>query len=143
MSAPAEGEVDDRARRGDRVKCLEGLQDDRPLLLVLAGFAERVPEWPLDVNGTWRPHFFSVFPNDGNTDRRHARFFDFSLDQPDGLVADSSGWGEKNHVDCFPAQQRNDLTGRFANQGGNVVPVDMTHEGIVMRSQGADAAFPL
>ncbi len=94
----------------------------------VARFAERVAEGPLDVDGARRLHFFGIFPHDRYPDSRDAGFFDLSLDQSHGLVADASGRGQQDHVDGLLPEFIDDLSRRSADQGGDVTPVNVPHQ---------------
>jgi len=111
------------------------------LLLDVARLTERVTEGPLDVDGSWRLYLFRVFTHDRYPDSRDAGFFDLSLDQSHGLVADASGRGQQNHVNALLVEFFGDLSGGFADQSGDVMPVNMTHEGVVPGSHLADDAL--
>ena len=98
MPPPAKRQINNLPRRSRRIEHPEGLEYNRPLLPDVARFAERMAEGPLDVDGARRLHFFGIFPHDRYPDGRDAGFFDLSLDQSHGLVADASGRGQQDHV---------------------------------------------
>ena len=81
------------------------------MLLEVARFTERMAEGPLDVNGSWRLYLFGVFTHDRYPDSRDASFFDLSLDQSHGLVADASGRGQQDHINGVLAEFFDDLPG--------------------------------
>ena len=113
------------------------------MLLDIARLTERVSKRPLDVNGPWRLHLFCVFAHDRYPDCRDAGFFNLSLDQSHGLVADASGGGQQDHVNFVLSKFFDDLPGGFADQRGDVMPVNMSHEGVVAVSQVTDGPCSL
>ena len=95
---PTKRQINNLPRSSSRIKHPEGLQNHSPLLLDITRLTERMSKRPLDVNGPWRPHLFCVFAHDRYPDCRDAGFFNLSLDQSHGLVADASGGGQQDHV---------------------------------------------
>lgn len=95
---PTKRQINNLPRSSSRIKHPEGLENHGPLLLDIARLTERVSKRPLDVNGPWRLHLFCVFAHDRYPDCRDAGFFNLSLDQSHGLVADASGGGQQDHV---------------------------------------------
>ena len=95
---PTKRQINNLPRSSSRIKHPEGLENHGPLLLDIARLTERVSKRPLDVNGPWRLHLFCVFTHDRYPDCRDAGFFNLSLDQSHGLVADASGGGQQDHV---------------------------------------------
>jgi len=95
---PTKRQINNLPRSSSRIKHPEGLENHGPLLLDIARLTERMPKRPLDVNGPWRLYLFCVFTYDRYPDSRDAGFFNLSLDQSHGLVADASGRGQQDHV---------------------------------------------
>ena len=143
MSSPAKRQVNNLARRSDPVKSLEGFKNDRPLLLNLARFTQRMAERPFQVNAAWRLNLFRVLPNNGDANGGDTGFFNLSLYQSHGLIADASGRGEQNHVDLVLFEPLHHFLGCLSDQGGNVTTVDVAHEGVVGVGQLPYNAFLL
>jgi len=143
MPSPAERQVNDLPRSGDTVQGLERLQDDRTLLPDIARFTERVTEGPLYEDGARRLHFFGELTHNRDPDGGNPDFFDLSLDQSHGLIADPSGGRQQNDIDPVLSQLLCNLPGRGGDQGGDVPAIDMTHEGIVALSQFTNHALLL
>ena len=138
---PAKRQINNLSRSRGRIKHPEGFENHRPLLLDVARLTERVTEGPLDVDGSRRLHLFRIFTHDRHPDSRDAGFFNLSLDQSHGLVADASGRGQQDHVDGLLPELFDDLSRRLVYQGGDVMPVNVPHEGVVAGSQFTDDAF--
>ena len=115
MSPPAKRQINNLPRSRGRIKHFEGFEDHRSLLPGVARLAERVAERPLDVDGSRRIHFFGIFPHDRHPDSRDAGFFNLSLDQSHGLVADASGWGQQHHVYFLLPELCDDLLRRHVS----------------------------
>ena len=98
ISPPTKRQINNLPWSSSRIKHPEGLQNHGPLLLDIARLTERVSKRPLDVNGPWRLYLFCVFAHDRYPDSRDTGFFNLSLDQSHGLVADASGGGQQDHV---------------------------------------------
>ena len=77
----------------------------------VARFTERMAEGPLEVNGPGRLHLFGVFAYDRDPDSRDAGFFDLSLDQSHGLVADASRRGQQDCINGVLAEFLDKLPG--------------------------------
>jgi len=140
---PAEGQIDNRTGRSDGIEGLQGFQDDGALLPDVPRFAQRVAKWPTQEHGAWRPYFFSEFPHDRYADGGNAGFFNLSLDQSHGLIADASGGGQQDDVDLIQPEFFRHLFCRAADQGDNVFTVNMAHEGIVRVGKPANQALLL
>ena len=143
MPPPAKRQINDLTRSGDTVKSLKGLKNNSPLLLNLSRFTKRMTERPFQVNATWRLNLFRVLPNNGDANGGDSGFFNLSLYQSHGLIADASGRGEQDHVDLVLFEPLSHLLGGLSDQAGNVATVDVAHEGVVGVGQLTDHAFLL
>ena len=143
MPPPTKRQVNNLTRRGDPVKSFEGFKNNRPLLLDVARFTKRMTERPLQVNAAWRLNFFSVLPNDGDAYGGDTGFFNLSLYQSHGLIADASSRGEQDHVNLVLFEPLHHLLGGLSDQSGNVATVDVAHERVVGVGQLTDNAFLL
>lgn len=131
MTTPAKGKVNDLARSDDRVEGLERFKNDCALLFDVARFAEWMTERPLQVNAARRLDLLRVLTHNCDPHGRNAGFFNLSLYQSHGLIADASRRGEQDHVDLGLLELINHLLGSLTNQGGDMSSVYMAHEGIV------------
>ena len=143
MPPPAKRQINDFTRSGDPVKSLEGFKNNSALLLNLARFTQRMAERPFQVNAPWRLNLFRVLPNNGDANGGDSGFFNLSLYQSHGLIADASGRGEQDHVDLVLFEPLYHLLGGLSDQTGNVATVDVAHEGVVGVGQLTDNAFLL
>ena len=143
MPPPTEGQVNDFAWIGNAVQRFEGSEHHGALLFNIARPAERVTKRPLQVDTARRLYLLCVFTNDCYPNGGNAGFFDLSLDQSHGLIADASGRGEQNGIDPVGLELFYHLPGRLRDQGGNVTAVNMTHEGIVGVCELANDTFLL
>ena len=131
MTPPAKRQINNLTWRGDAVERSESFQNDRTLLLSIARFTKWMAEGPLQVDAAWRLNLFCEFPNNGDANGGDTSFFNFSLDQSHGLIADASSRGEEDHVDLILFEPFHQFSSRLTDQGGNVATVDMPHEGVV------------
>ncbi len=93
MAPPFEWQIDYFSWVGDGVKGSEGFQNNCTLLLHIPRFAERVTKRPLQVNAAWRLNLLRVLTYDRYSHGGDASFFNLSLDQSHGLIADASSRG--------------------------------------------------
>ncbi|GEM_PF-2182537 len=128
VAPPLEWQVDDFARGGYRVKGLKGFQYNCALLSHISRFAERVTERPFQVNAAWRLYLLRVLTHDCYSHGSDSSFFDLSLYQSHGLIADASSRGEQDDVNLVLPEFFHDLFCCLSNQGGNMPAVDMAHE---------------
>ena len=128
MAPPLEWQVDNLSRGGDGVKGLEGFQNNSTLLLHIPRFAERVTKRPFQVNTAWWLYLFRVLTNDRYPHGGDSSFFDLSLYQSHGLIADASGWSQQDYIDLVLPEFLYDLFCCLSDQGGNMPAVDMAHE---------------
>ena len=143
MPPPAKWQINDLTWSGDPVKRFKGFKNNSPLLLNVARFTKRVAKRPFQVNTTWRLNLFRVLPNNGDANGGDSGFFNLSLYQSHGLIADASGRGEQDHVDLVPFESLHHFLGGLSDQGGDVATVDVAHEGVVGVGQLTDHAFLL
>lgn len=141
FAPPAKRQVDNNAWLFNLIKRTQSLIHDRPLLLNVARFTKRVAEGPTQKDGAWRLNLFRIFSNDRNPDCGDPDFFNFSLYQSHGLIADASGRGQKNQIDLIGFEFACDLPGGFFDQRHDVPTIDMPHEGIMGCCQTADHPF--
>ena len=97
---PAERKVHNLTGSLNAVEGFKCFQYDRSLLFQIARFAKRVTEWPFDKDSPGRFNLLGVLTNNGNAHGGNTCFFNLSLDQPDRLVADTSGGGQQDDVDA-------------------------------------------
>ena len=143
MPPPAKRQINNLTRSGDIVKSLKGFKNNSPLLLNLSRFTKRMTERPFQVNTTWGLNFFRVLPNNGDANGGDSGFFNLSLYQSHGLIADASGRGKQDHVDLVPFESLHHFLGGLSDQGGDVTTVDVAHEGVVGVGQLTDNSFLL
>lgn len=143
MPAPTKRQINNLAWSFDPVKSFEGFQNNSPLLLNVARFTKRMAERPLQVNAARRLNLFCVLTNNGDANCGDAGFFNLSLYQSHGLIADASGRGEQNHVNLVLFKSLHDLLGGLSDQGGDVATVNVTHERVVGVGQLPDNTFLL
>jgi len=143
MPPPAKRQINYLTRSGDTVKSLKGFKNNSPLLLNLSRFAKRMTERPFQVNAAWWLNLFRILPNDGDTYGGDTGFFNLSLYQSHGLIADASSRGEQDHVDLVLFESLHHLLGGLSDQSGNVATVDVAHERVVGVGQLTDNAFLL
>lgn len=143
MPPPTEGQINNLTRSGNAVQRFEGFKHHCTLLLYIARLAQRVTKGPLQVDAARRLHLFCVLTHDCYPNGGDPCFFDFSLDQSHGLIADASSRGEQNDIDLFMLELLYHLPGRLSDQGGNVTAVNMAHEGIVAVCELANDSFLL
>jgi len=143
MPPPAKWQIDNLTRSSDPVKSFKGFKNNRPLLLNVARFTKRMTERPFQVNAAWRLNFFCVLPNNGDANGGDTGFFNLSLYQSHGLIADASSRGEQDHVDLVLFEPLHHLLSGLANQGRNMSTVNMSHEGVVDSGQLTNDAFLL
>ena len=143
MPPPAKWQIDNLTRSCNPVKSFKGFKNNRPLLLNVARFAKRMTERPFQVNATWRLNFFCVLPNNGDANGGDTGFFNLSLYQSHGLIADASSRGEQDHIDLVLFEPLHHLLGSLSDQGGNVATVYVAHEGVVAVGQLTDNTFLL
>jgi hypothetical protein len=93
IAPPFEWQIDNLARGGDGVEGPEGFQNNSALLSHIPWFAERVTKRPFQINAAWRLYLFSVLTYDRDSHGGDASFFDLSLYQSHGLIADASSRG--------------------------------------------------
>ena len=143
MPPPTKRQIDNLSRSCNLVKSFKGFKNNCPLLLNVARFTKRMTERPFQVNAAWRLNLFRVLPNNGDANGGDTGFFNLSLYQSHGLIADASSRGEKDHVDLVLFEPLHHLLSGLANQGRNVSTVNMAHEGVVGFDQLTDNAFLL
>ena len=143
MPPPTEGQINNLTRSGHAVQGFERFEHHGALLLYIARLAQRMTKGPLQVDAARRLYLFCVFTNDCYSNGGDACFFDLSLDQSHGLIADASGRGEQNDIDIVMLELLYHLLGRLSDQGGNVTAVNMAHEGIVAACELANDSFLL
>ena len=143
MPPPAKRQINYLTRSGDTVKSLKGFKNNSPLLLNLSRFAKRMTERPFQVNAAWWLNLFRILPNDGDTHGGDTGFFNLSLYQSHGLIADASSRGEQDHVDLVLFESLHHLLGGLSDQSGNVATIDVAHERVVGVGQLTDNAFLL
>ena len=143
MPPPTKRQINNLTRSGNAVQGFEGFEHHDALLLNIARLAQRVTKRPLQVDAARRLYLFCVLTNDCYPNGGDAGFFDFSLDQSHGLIADASGRGEQNDIDIVMLELLYHLLGRLSDQGGNVTAVNMAHEGIVAACELANDSFLL
>ena len=143
MPPPTKRQVNNLTRRGDPVKSFEGFENNRPLLLDVARFTKRMTEWPFQVNTAWRLNLFCVLPNNGDANSSDTGFFNLSLYQSHGLIADASRRGEQDDVNLVLFQSLHHLLRGLSDQGGDVATVDVAHKRIVGVGQLSDNTFLL
>jgi len=143
MPSPTEGQINNLAWAGDAVQGFEGFEHHGALLLNIARLAQRMTKGPLQVDATRRLYLFCVLTNDCYPNGGDACFFDLSLDQSHGLIADASSRGEQNDINLVVLEFLYHLPGRLGDQGGNVSAVNMAHEGIVAVGELANDSFLL
>ena len=131
MPPPPEGQINNLTRCSDAVERPESFQHDCTLLFNLARFTKWVAEGPLQVDASWRLNLFCVLPNDGDANGGDTGFFNFSLYQSHGLIADASSRGQQDDVDLILSEPFHHLFCYLPDQGGNVSTVDVAHEGVV------------
>ena len=125
---PGKRQVDNLARFPDGFDGFEGLEQNGALLGQIARFAQGMAEGPFEEDGAGRLDFFRVVPNDGDAHRRNALSFDFSLDQPHGLIADASGRGQQHQIDLVFLELAGNFRGARFDQGRYAAAVNMAHE---------------
>jgi hypothetical protein len=143
MPSPTEWQVDDFTRRCNNIKGVQGFEDHGPLLQDVPRFTERMSEWPAQEHGSRRTYLLGEFPYDRYADGGNTGFFDLSLDQPHGLIADASGRRQQDHVDVVPVESFHHLLRRDRDQGGDMPAVYVAHERVMPVSQAADDPLPL
>ena len=143
MPSPAKGQIDNLSRSGDLVKSFKGFKNNCPLLLNVTRLTKRMTERPFQVNAAWWLNLFRILPNDGDTYGGDTGFFNLSLYQSHGLIADASGRGEQDHVDLVLFEFLHHILGCLSDQDGDVATVDVAHEGVVGVGQLTDNAFLL
>ena len=143
MPSPTKRQINNLTRSGHAVQGFEGFEHHGALLFSIARLAQRVTKRPLQVDTARRLYLFCVLSNDCYPNGGDACFFDLSLDQPHGLIADASSRGEQNDIDLVGLELLYHLPGRLRDQGGNVTAVNMTHEGIVAGCELANDTFLL
>jgi len=131
MSPPTKRQINNLTRRGDAVERSESFQNNCSLLLDIAWLTQRMTKRPLQVDAAWRLNLFCELANDGDANGGDTGFFDFSLDQSHGLIADASSRGEQNHVDMILFELFYHLLSSLPDQAGNMSTVDMAHERVV------------
>ena len=143
MPPPAKWQINYLTRSGDPVKSFKGFKHNCPLLLNVARFTKGMAERPFQVNAAWRLNFFRVLPNNGDANGGDTGFFNLSLYQSHGLIADASSRGEQDQVDLVLFELLHHILSGLANQGRNVSTVNMAHEGVVGFGQLTDDTFLL
>ena len=143
MPPPTKRQINDLTRSGDPVKRFKGFKNNSPLLLYIARLAQRMTKGPLQIDAARRLYLFCVFTNDCYPNGGDACFFDLSLDQSHGLIADASSRGEQNDINLVALEFLHHLPGRLGDQGGNVSAVNMAHEGIVAACELANDSLLL
>ncbi len=128
VAPPFEWQIENLAWDRDGVEGSECFQNNNALLLRIPWFAERVTKRPLQVNASWRLYLFRVLTYDRYSHGGDSSFFDLSLYQSHGLIADASSRGEQDDVNLVLLEFFNDLFCCLPDQGGNVPAVDMAHE---------------
>ena len=141
MTPPAEGQINDLARGGDGVEGVQGFHYNCMLLLDVAWLAQRVAERPTQEHASWRLHLLSEFAHNRHSYGGNAGFFDLSLYQANGLIADASGRSQHDYIDLILPEFFHHLFCRLTNQSSDVSAVDVTHEGVVCISQATDNAL--
>ncbi len=131
LPSPSEGEVNDLAWAMNRVESLESMKQYRPLLGNVERFSKRMTEWPPEENGPRRFHFFGELTDNRDSYRRDANTFDCSLDQPNGLIAKSSGGSQHDDINPLCFEFVCNLRSGFLNECQNMMTVNVTHESIV------------
>lgn len=131
LPPPAERQVDNLSRRRDAVECLESFVQHRSVLLDVVGLAQGMTEGPSQIDRSRRLHLLRIASNDGNADGGDARPFNFSLHQPDRLVAYGSSGSKENDVDAVLYQSFGDAARRLFYKGGDVGAINMPHETVV------------
>jgi hypothetical protein len=94
FSLPPEVQVDYRSGHGNGIEVLECLDQNGLLLSDIKGFSQRMPKRPPEKNSPRRFHLLGVFPDDGDAYCRNTRLLDYTLNQTDGLVTDTSSRSE-------------------------------------------------
>ena len=143
MPSPTKRQIDNLSRSCNPVKSFKGFKNNCPLLLNVARFTKRMTERPFQVNAAWWLNLFRILPNDGDTYGGDTGFFNLSLYQSHGLIADASSRGEQDHVDLVLFESLHHLLGGLSDQSGNVATVDVAHERVVGVGQLTDNAFLL
>ena len=143
MPPPTKWQINNLSRSCDSIKSFKGLKNNCPLLLNVTRLTKRMTERPFQVNAAWRLNLFRVLPNNGDANGGDTGFFNLSLYQSHGLIADASSRGEQDHVDLVLFESFHHLLGGLSYQGGNVSTVNMPHEGVVGVGQLTDNAFLL
>jgi hypothetical protein len=141
MSPPTKRQINNLTRSGDSIESPESLKNNSPLLLNFTRFTKRMAKGPLQVDAARRLNLLSVLPNDGDANGGDAGFFNLSLYQSHGLIADASSRGEQDNVDLVLFESFHHLLSGLANQGGNVATVDVAHERVVCFGELTDHAF--
>jgi hypothetical protein len=143
MPSPTKRQINYLTRSCNPVKSFKGFKNNCPLLLNVARFTKRMTERPFQVNAAWRLNLFRILPNNGDANGGDTGFFNLSLYQSHGLIADASSRGEEDHVNLVLFEPLHHLLSGLANQGRNMSTVNMSHEGVVDFGQLTNDAFLL
>lgn len=97
----------------------------------LVGKAKRVAQRKTGVKRTGRFDLLADAAGEGDGNGCDANRFNGSLDQPNGLIAQSSGGGQNGDVHTVPLKQAGHLGGGDGDQAVEVRRQNVAHEGEV------------
>jgi len=96
MPTPGITRLQDGARLHERLQGIESLKQNGSLLLYLEGLPQGISERVAKEEGPRRLHLARDLFLQRNPDGRNALGLDGALEQAHGLVAEASGWGQKD-----------------------------------------------
>ena len=143
MPPPQIPRLQDSPRFGNGLQGLQRIEQDRPLLLHLEGFAEGMAEGVVKVQGSWRFHLLRHLFLERDPDSWNAFCLDGALKQAHGLIAEPSGRGEDDRVRTIAREKVGHLRRRLLYQGVHVRAVDVPHETIDEGSDPSDKPLGL
>ena len=112
LAFPLIGKFDDEAWPGRSTCQRKGIVKDGALLIPVIGFAQRVPEWPVEVEHARRFHQLSQFFYLRKGNRGHTTGLDLACQQSHGPRADRSGRNQDDEIDVCLSEERANLAPR-------------------------------
>ena len=137
FAPPAIGKIANLARPG-LVQKLESVMENREVLSHVERFTEGMTERPAKEKCARRFYLFGHIAQDGNGNGGNSGGFDGPLNQSHGPIAEPSSRGEKHEIWLFRSQIGKQLWKHRLLESGNMGPVNVPHERIVVPCHTAD-----
>ncbi len=112
----------------DFVKRLEGPVQHGSLLVAVSGFTQGMSEGPTQIDRPRWFYFFGILAHDGDADGGDAGLLNRPLNQSDGLIADASGWCQKDGIHAVFKEHAGNLRSCPIDQCADVRAFDMAHK---------------